>query len=459
MGRNGFEDTNFKQFSPRIGFAYAVSPKFVVRGGYGINNASPVANFSLPSAFGYNGSITVNSSNTPRQFAEDPVLYLRNPYPNFAGALPNTNPAGANGQNATYTPPNATRLGYLQNYNIGFQYQLPKEFVLDMAYIGNKGTRLISSGLDALNQLPVSYLRLGDALRQPLSANPGLAPLPYPGFTGTLAQSLRRFPQYQSVSQYAPNFGTSTYNSLQVTATRHFTRGFAFLAAYTFSKALTDAESPIDSIAAQDVYNRGLERSIASFNIPQFLKLTTVYELPIGPDKLINIRGVAGKIFGGWTTTAIQNYRSGNALSIGTSGLRNDAIFNGSFRPDVNSGVPQVIDQGGAIAFGSGTPYLNPAAFAQIPSTAGGVPLRLGTAPRFLPSTRGPARVSEDAGLQKRFAFAESANLEFRADAFNLFNRAGRGDPNTNVTSPLFGRITGPAYGPRSIQLELRVNF
>jgi len=459
VNRKGFEDTNYKQFSPRLGFAYAMTEKFVIRGGYGINNASPVADFSTPSTFGYNGSITVNSSNTPRQFLEDPVLYLRNPYPNFTGTLPNTDPAGANGQGVTYTSSNATRLGYVQNYNLGFEYQLPKEFVLDIAYIGNKGTRLISPGLDALNQLPVSYLQLGDALRQPLSANPGLAPLPYPGFNGTLAQALRRFPQYQNVGQYLPNFGTSNYNSLQVTATRHFTRGLAVLAAYTFSKVLTDAESPIDSVAAQDVYNRGLERSVASFNVPQFFKLTTVYELPIGPDKLINIRGLPGKILGGWTATGIQNYRSGGALAIGTSGLRGDAIFNGGFRPDVIAGVPQVIDQGRAIAFGSGTPYLNPAAFAQIPSTAGGIPLRLGTAPRYLPGTRGPARVSEDAGLQKRFAFTETSNIEFRADAFNIFNRAGRGDPITDVTSPLFGRITGPAYGPRSLQLELRVNF
>ena len=459
LGRKGFAETNYKQFSPRLGFAYAVSPTFVLRGGYGINNMSPVANFSLPSTFGYNGSITVNSANTPLQFPQDPVLYLHDRYPDFNGALPNKNPSLANGQGITYTARDSTRLGYVQNYNLGFQYQLPSEFVLDMAYIGNKGTRLTSRGLDALNQLPVNYLRFGDRLTQPLSANTDLAPLPYPGFNGTVAQALRRFPQYQGVGQYLPNFGFSTYNSLQVTATRHFTRGFALLAAYTFSKVVTNAESPIDNFNSQDVYNRGLERSVASFNVPQFLKLTWIYELPIGAGKLINVSGVAGKILGGWNVTGIHNYRSGDALAVGTSGLRGDAIFNGGYRPDVIGGVPQVTDQGGAIAFGTGTPYLNPAAFAQIPRTAGGIPLRLGTAPRYLPNVRGPGRVSEDFGLQKRFAFTETVNIEFRADAFNAFNRAGRGNPNTDVTSPLFGRITGPAYGPRSVQLELRFNF
>ena len=130
----------------------------------------------------------------------------------------------------------------------GSNMQLPASFVLEASYIGNKGTRLEANGLDALDQLPVSALAFGDRLIQPLSANPGLAPLPYAGFTGTLAQALRRFPQYNGVSQIYANFGTSHYDSLQLQLTRHFTNGLAILAAYTWSKALfTGAESSIDA--------------------------------------------------------------------------------------------------------------------------------------------------------------------------------------------------------------------
>ncbi|HYI95123.1 MAG TPA: carboxypeptidase regulatory-like domain-containing protein [Bryobacteraceae bacterium] len=460
--RKGFQSRNWLQLGPRFGFAYAVTNKIVARGGYSINNMPPVANFSLPSTFGYNGDISRTTANTALPYPQAAVFNLDQPYPNFAGTLPNKDPGLANGLGVTYVAPDSNRLGYQQNYSFGLQFQIPADFVLETSFIGNKGTRLVSRGLDRMNQLPVEALSFGDALIQPLSSNPGLAPSPYAGFTGTLAQALRRFPQYQDVSQYLPNFGQSWYNSLQVTATRHFKDGLSILAAYTFSKAITDVESPIDSYAAQDVYNRRLEKSVASFNVPQFFKFTWIYELPWGPGKPLNIGGIAGNIIGGWTATGIHNYRSGDALQISTGGFRTDALFNGTIRPDLVTGVPIVLESDAAVQIvgTGGGQYLNPAAFAQPPRTANGVPLRLGTAPRFLPDVRGPASYSEDLGLSKRFNFTESMNLEFRAEAFNVFNRAVPGNPELNITNAAtFGRITSIRSGPRSLQLALRFAF
>jgi hypothetical protein len=458
-----FQNWYWRQIDPRFGFAYAVSHKLVVRGGYALTNTPPISNgFGFPGSLGYNGSISLNSANTPLQFQQDPVMYLSNRYPDFQGTLPNHNPTLANGLGTTYIRPDGNRLPYTQNYNFGFQYELPASTVLEINFVGNKGTRLEAPGLDDLNQVPASALALGDALIDPLSAHQGLVPLPYAGFSSTVGQALRPFPQYQSINQGQwPNFGTSLYNSLQVQATRHFSKGLAILAAYTWSKAigLVDNAGPDGGQASQDVYNRGLERSVESFNIPQYLKLSWVYELPIGPGKLLNISGLAGKLVGGWTLTGIQSYRSGDALQITTSGLRTDALFNGTIRPDLITGVPIVIDAGGPVAFNTGTAYLNPAAFQNVPKTANNVPLRLGTAPRFLPNVRGPARVAESFGIMKRFAFSEKSGLEIRGDFSNAFNRAGRGNPVTDVSNPLFGRITGAAYGPRNIQLEARVNF
>ena len=460
-GTNTFQTTNWSQISPRLGFAYAFNRKLVMRGGYGLNNMAPVLNFSTPSTFGYNGTISLNNGNVPLQFTEDPVFTFGQPYPSFNGVLPNKNPSGANGQGFTYVAPDGNRLGRVQNFNLGFQIAMPKEFVLDLGYIGNRSNGIIALGLDALNQLPVSVLaQYGDALVQPLSRNPTLAPLPYPGFTGTLAQSLRRFPQYQNVGQYLANIGKGAYDSLQVVGTRRFQAGLAIVAAYTFSKALTNAESPVDgSSSSQDAYNRHLAYSVASFNNPSNFKLTWIYELPIGRGKLIDLRnGVANSLVGGWTATGIHNYKSGNPLAISTSGIRNgEALFNGTIRPDIVLGQPIVIDTGAKVAFGTGTPYLNPAAFAQVPATAQGVPLRLGTAPRFLPNVRGPSFHGEDFGVAKKFVFLEKRSIEFRADAFNAFNRAGRGDPDTDITSTTFGRITGAQQGPRSLQLQLRL--
>jgi hypothetical protein len=463
LGTNTFQNRYWKQLDPRFGLAYAATKKLVIRAGYALTNTPPISNgFGFPGTLGYNGSISLNTSNTPLQFPQDPVMYLSQPYPDFTGTLPNHSPTLANGLGTTYIRPDGTRLPYVQNFNAGFQYLLPASTVLDVSYIGNKGTRLEAPGLDDLNQVPVGFLSLGDALLDPLSQHPGLVTLPYPGFTGTVAQALRPFPQFQGIGQGQwPNFGTSLYNSLQIQATRHFTNGLAILAAYTWSKAigLVDNAGPDGGQASQDVYNRKLERSVESFNVPQFLKLSWMYELPIGPNKKLNVTGVAGKIVGGWSITGIQSYRSGNALQIGTSGLRGDSIFNGGFRPDLIPGVPMVIDQGGPVAFGTGTPYLNPAAFAQVPKTDNNVPLRLGTAPRFLSNIRGPAMASESFGILKRVEFSEARNVEIRGDFSNAFNRAGRGDPVTDVTSPLFGRITGARYGPRNIQLEARITF
>ena len=462
LGRKSFQDRYWKQFSPRFGFAYAATNKLVLRGGYGINNTPPIMDgFSPPSNFGFNGSISLTPSNVQLRFPQDPVLFLQNRYPDFQGTLPNKNPALANGLGISYMPRNSNRLPYLQNYSLGVEYQLPAATVVEISYIGNKGTRLRARGLDQLNQAPISALALGDKLLERLANNPGLVPLPYSGFDGTVGQALRRFPEYQDVSQFWANFGTSHYDALQVLATRRFTRGLGVMAAYTFSKAIAVEDSAIDSVGAQDVFNRNLEKSVTEFNIPHFFKLTWIYELPIGPGKLLNVRGAAGKVLGGWTLTGIHNYRSGNPLAISTSGLRGDtAIFNGTFRPDVVPGVPQVIYGGGPVQFGTGTPYLNPAAFAQVPKTSNNVPLRLGTAPRFLPNVHGFHQFGEDFGIMKRFVFnSEARTLELRADFLNAFNRAGRGDPNTDVTSPLFGKFTGPQRGPRNIQLEARLSF
>jgi hypothetical protein len=87
------------------------------------------------------------------------------------------------------------------------------------------------------------------------------------------------------------------------------------------------------------------------------------------------------------------------------------------------------------------------------------VPLRLGNVPRYLADARGPWYMQHDFGLQKRFFFTETANFELRADAINAFNHAGRGNPVLDITDPLFGRITGVRFGPRSIQLAGRITF
>ncbi|MFN8000202.1 MAG: hypothetical protein U0X75_04190 [Acidobacteriota bacterium] len=461
LGQKGFHDKYLKMVSPRIGFAYAMSQKLVVRGGYGINANPFIANFQTPGNLGYNGSIVVNQQTAPTTFPQDPVLFLHQPFPSLVGSLPNRSATQANNLGYSHIPSDSNRVGYVQNYSLTFQYQLPGSFVAEVGYIGNKGTRLEADGLDNLNQLPVSALRYGDDLFQQLSARPNLGiPIPYAGFNGTVAQALRPFPQYGNIGRVFANFGTSHYDALQVQVTRHLTKGLAILGAYTWSKAIfTGSDSSIDAAGSQDVYNRAIERTITSFNIPHFAKFTWIYELPFGKGRRWLTGGVLSHVIGGWTLTGIHNYRAGDPLSVSGAGPRT-ILFNGTIRPDWIPGQEVVLNGNADVKTnGAGASYLNIAAFSLVPRTGNNVPLRLGTAPPRLPNVRGPAAFSEDFGLKKNFNFTETRNLEIRADFLNGFNRAGRGNPVTDITSPLFGKITGARFGPRNIQLEARFNF
>src|SRR5207244_4442029 len=148
----------------------------------------------------------------------------------------------------------------------------PASTVLQINYVGNKGTRLLSYGHDSMDQVPLSELARGNSLQDPWTATSGV-PLPYPGFTGTVLQALRPYPQFTGISQAFPTLGTSNYNALQLQATRHLSKGLSMVAAYTFSKSLNKAgDNALDSESIADVANRGLEKSITSFHYAHFIK-------------------------------------------------------------------------------------------------------------------------------------------------------------------------------------------
>ncbi len=462
QGRKGFQDTYWKMISPKFGFAYAVSDKMVLRGGYGINNSPPSTNFAgFGGTSGYSAPININSGNTNLQTPSDAVMLLHSPFPSLLTPLPNKNPALLNGAGIVYIPGDSTRVPYVQNWNVGIQFQLPASSVLELNYIGNKGTRLAARGLDNLNQLPVSELSRGDQLIQPIASS--TVPLPYAGFAGTVNQALRPFPQYTGVSQYQAYFGTSNYNAFQAQYTRHFRGGFSVLGAYTFSKTIGFADNVFDAEGAQDVYNRGLERAITAFSFPHYAKLTWIYELPIGPDKFLRVPGLAGRLLGGWQVTGNHQFRSGSPLSVG-SGTISAPIGNGAIRPDLVLGQTIVSDANAPKIFGgqrTGTPavYLNRAAFAEQPKTGNNVVTRIGTMGPLLPNIRGPHFIGEDLGIWKAFKMSEIRSLEIRGTFLNPFNRVGRGNPVTDLANPLFGQILGAQQGGRNIELSARFVF
>ena len=460
LHRSSFQDTNWKEFGPRFGFAYQINPRIVLRGGYGIMYSPPIANaFGLASIDGYNGSHNFPTSKL------NPVMYWDNGYPAYSFTLPDLDPTLDNGQGINYIPRNSNRQPYSQNYTLGLQFLLPQNTTLQLSYVGNQGRRLGTSGLNNLNQLDPKYLSLGDALLDDISQHPNI-PLPYPSFTGQVAQALLPFPQYApgGVAAQFPYFGTSHYDAAQVVVTHRFSRGLGFLVSYAFQKTLTDTDSALYGYTngSQDVNNRKLEKAVASFDHPQQLKLTWIYELPFGKGRqFLNRGGVANQVLGGWTITGIQNYQSGDALYIDTGIDTSGYLFNGDVRADVISGMPLKVSSHGPFDYagGTGQAYLNPAAFALPPETPGGVVLRLGTSPRRFGNLRGPRNPTENFGIFKNFPFREAMFLQFRCDLINAFNRAGRADPDTNLSDPTFGQILDVGEGPREIQLALRFTF
>ncbi|HEY7211310.1 MAG TPA: TonB-dependent receptor [Bryobacteraceae bacterium] len=462
-------DTFWGMIDPRIGLAYKVSDKVVVRAGYGIMNTPPIANnwgyggFT----FGFNGTVNVNAGTSPTGFIDDPSLYLRQPFPTLPSPLPNTDPASANFTSGSTTARDANRPGYVQNWDFTIQYELPQQTLLEFAYIGNKGTRLWggtpgASSFAEYDGLPSSLLATGDVLNDPVSAHPQYTP--YKGFDTdqTVSQALRPYPQYLGVYEQFPYNSNSNYHSLQVTVTRHLTKGLGFLGAYTWSKAIgyVDSNGPAAYYTTvQDYFNRGLERSTASFSLPQNLKLTWVYETPFGKGRRWDLHW-ANPILGGWQIAANQNYSSGFPLAISEAGLNVPPGFAPNIRPDIVAGIKQTV--GGIpdhVDVTEPSQYLNPLAFAQSPLTANGTPLRVGTAPRTLPSIRGPAILTEKLRISKRFYLGgERRFLEVAASMTNPLKRTVPYVNDTTVGDSTFGTLL-LGGGDRVMQLNARIEF
>ncbi len=460
MHRNSFQNTYWGEFGPRLGLAYAVNDKLVIRAGYGLMYTPPIANqWSLATIDGYSGANNFPTSTLA------PVFNWDNGYPAYTHTLPNKDPSLDNGSGIIYNAPNSNRQPYAQNYTFGLQYLLDKDTSILANYVGNRGSRLNAGNFANMNQLNPKYLSLGDALLDDVSMHPSI-PLPYAGFSGSVAQALLPYPQYAggAVAFQFPHFGKSNYNALQIVATRKTSHGLGFLIGYAFQKTLTNTDSAniYYGGTSQDVYNRGLERSVAAFDHPQQLRLTWIYELPVGKGRhFLNRGGITNQILGGWTVTANQQYQSGDALSIGTSIDTSGYLFNGDIRADVVPGMPLTVPKTGHlnVAASIGIQYLNPAAFVNPPTTANGVVLALGNTPRYYGNLRGSFQPSENMGIFKRFPFGEGKYLEYRCDAFNVFNRTGLGDPDTTVGDPQFGQIIDVQQGPRELQMALRITF
>jgi len=405
--------------------------------------------------------------------------------PAFTGTLPDYDPTQANGNELDFLPAKSSAQPYVQNWSVGFQYQFPHQVLLEANYLGSKGTRLLDSYFSNWFDQPSSkFMGLGDILGDdlatdladpvngPILASYGVTKLPFPDFENdaycgtSVGAALQPYPQYCGLFNNEPVLGSSTYHSLQVMAKKNTAHGLTFIAAYTISKTLTDTDTalyyPSNSVV-QDFYNRKSEKSLAIFDYPQTFKLTWIYALPFGRgQRWLHSSGIGDRLFSGWQLTAIQNYTSGDPLTIYSS---LGTVITPGIRGDVVGGVPQTVALKGLDVI-NGTPMLNPNAFVDPPSSPiNGYPLQVGNTSRTLPSVRGPGHEGESFGIVKDTKINERMTFQIRADMFNVLNRTGRGDPDTSLgdgypaNGGTFGLILYPMNGPRIVQFAARLNF
>jgi len=446
-----------REFAPRLGLSYQLNPKTVLRTGFGIiysqTNAHGLGSYQFGNAFeaGFSDIFSVSSLNS----GITPAFILDQGFPPFTGQLPYRDPALKNGQVGDYMSGSGGKQAYQSAWQLSIQRELPKSIFLDIAYVGNKGTHL-PANLENFNQVPSRYLSLGALLNQPIGSPAAQAAgisAPYPGFTGTVAQALRPFPQYASINNAVQPIGNSSYHSMQLKLQKRFSGGLSYLVSYTLSKTLTDTSLggySVFNAGARDTANRSLEKALAGNDRTRNLVTSWIYELP-GKQ----LTGVRGKVAKGWQVGIVTRYTSGVPLSISGGGPL--PIFGGGNRPNRVPGV----SARSAVSGGSFDPardvYLNAQAFQQP------APFTFGTGASIEPDLRGFTFRNEDLSIIKRTYISnvsEVFNVEFRAELFNVFNRTIFSNPATNVNSPTtFGIVGGQANLPRNIQFGIKINF
>jgi hypothetical protein len=395
VSRSGIQP-DWNNFGPRVGFAYLIKPKTVLRGGYGIYYEANM--------------LTVNSA----MYFNPPYFNIYAFFPSATSLLSIANPFSlASGfappASLSTLDPNSTT-GYMQSWNLNLQHDVSKVGTFSLAYAGSKGTHFIRAR--DLNQ-----------------------PLPGPGDVSSRAP----YPQFSNIF-LAETGANSEYQSFQFSFNRRLSRGMSVLATYTFAKSIDDTSAFLGTVGdpnfPQNSHNLRAEHALSSFDTPHRVVVAYVYQLPFKNLLLRNLESAA-------IVTAQSGQPFTPLLQFDNSNTGNTGGTFGSDRPNV-VGSPSLANPSAAMWF-------NTAAFA-IPAK-----YTFGSAGRNI--LRGPGLGTVDFSMQRRFHLAERAGLTAEAQAFNLLNRENLNLPNAFADNPAtFGRIFS-ARPARQVQMGLRLTF
>jgi hypothetical protein len=408
-------------FAPRFGFAYQVRSSTVLRGGYGI--------FYNPA--GSEGQLFRRHRQLPFGpiNAEDINQYVSNPRRVQDGLRPipvldpdvvSNHPVGS-----MLAVEPLFRSGYAQQFNLQLQQQLPSSMVVKVGYVGNLGRRLDNS---------YNYNQQ----------------IPGPGAPGPRRPLYLLAPDVVNVD-YNVSDGKSAYHSLQASLERRFASGLGFLTAYTWSHSIDNVANQFgggdNGPLPQDPRYRNLDRGNSSFDITHRFVQSMNYSLPFGKGRRWAMESAfANALLGGWDTNLIVTAQTGLPF---TPALSTSVSNAGGSRPDrFKDGTISNPDRAHWYDTSFGTP-----------DAAWGTPVQFtyGNSGRNI--LRGPGRVNVDYSLFKDFSPREAWKLQFRAEAFNLFNTPQFDLPNSSIGNPAAGTITSIVGNPRQLQLGLRLSF
>ena len=473
----GLGDSQSTNFAPRLGFAYQVTPKLVVRGGWGMfyngfenRGYSPNIGENYPFQFQFN---------FPEPNPNAPVTF-----PGCATAGPGNTGTFETGFSCTPLDPllvNANGLGllgiqfkyitpYTMSGNFTVQYQLTPSMSVQVGYVNSLARHL------------EVFPNISNAVTTLLPANAN-------------AQNFIPFPDFGRNPSYAATEGSSNYHGLQTKLEKQFANGLNFLFTYTYSKTLTDADDLLNGGSAQNsaggnvngyrapgIFGIQSDYGLASFDIRHVFHLSGGYELPFGRGKrfMADAGGFMNQVVGGWSVNWSSAFQGGQPIAIGcptqtAAGVACGALFTGQ---PVKLGLHT--DANGKLNY-----YGNPAAFVQPcaldatltpqPNTPAGCVSLAGTAALGgVTKVEGPGFKRFDLSFFKDFPIKERFRLQFRAEMFNIANHPNFNAPNFggngvvaisgsgNYNSSTFGEIGSTRdapYDPRQIQFALKLYY
>jgi hypothetical protein len=481
--------------APRVGFAYSLSEKTVVRAGYGIY-------FGQAFYPGWNGGMSqdgfnkyLNLGESPSGAFRVPALYLSSGISSaqVGPTASNINSGFDNGTSPSmYRPLDGNKRPYSSQWNVTVERQLPHNFFTSISYVGTKGTHLPSalSPLNVLNPNNSAVSGLGSDLDVSYNDPNGPATftkdginVPYVGWASqltacspTIQQALLPYPQYcGSLQGENEDHGNSFYNSFQGRLERHISNGLYVLGALTVSKLYSNSTFSTQGNAggsgntsAFSPYNVGRAWALAPDNVPITGQIAVVYNLPFGSNRpFLNGSGMADRIVGGWQVSPIYRYEYGTPFSFSSSTCQTSTVA-GSFREGCVPGIVpgQQVQPHGRNGFNPshGATYLNSAALEN--SSAFTVFGYTGYG-KAVSTIYGPSYSNFDVSLTKNAKISERVNFKFSANFFNALNNhalisQGNGPGSafvTDVANPAFGTWNGDASAPRSIQFAGRLEF